>query len=96
MTESITMKVSELPEIPSMPENWWPDGGIIVVAKHGGDELAFAITEENFFSTGYEQQISSNLKGLRHALWLNELEVQHQKMSKFIDDISKVRVQSNY
>jgi hypothetical protein len=56
-------------DMPSMPKDWWPENGIIVVAKDGYNELALAITKESYFNDLYKAQIEANLRGLRLALW---------------------------
>ena len=54
---------------PAMPSEWFPEGGIVVVAKDGDNELGFAITRKEYFLGSWTAQIEPSLLGLRQALW---------------------------
>ena len=52
-----------------MPEDWYPEHAIVVVAKDSGNELGFAITKEAYQKGYWKEQIEPSLRGLRLALW---------------------------
>ena len=56
-------------EFPTMPDDWWPDGGIIVLAKDDKNELCFAITETAYFDNLIKEQLTPSLIALRQCLW---------------------------
>lgn len=56
-------------DVPEMPKDWWPAGGVTVVAKDGNAELGFAILQTHLDGHPIEQTIRANIEALRFALW---------------------------
>lgn len=72
-----------LNQFPQMPEDWWPEEGIIVVGRDSSNELGFAITDAIYFANLVVPQIEASLLGLRRALWMAKFMMREDKEALF-------------